>query len=203
VRMGASHSHRHGEIIGWGSRGHRQPTNLSLEMSLMKRTICFALASSVACLILLLGGADARSSAKSQPRITKEQALTVATAVRDQARQPSWHGRDEVSVLVEIDRWRVVMPLKGGKSHANVVPESVGGICREWAFARTNGLDRSGKETAQGGLSLYKQENVGKKRVWRFKAADEGTGIPESTIRKLKVPQDVVKALGIEVLRGA
>jgi len=169
----------------------------------IRTAVCFALAGSVAFSGLVLGSAYARSHAKGKPRITKQQALAVATAVRDQARQLGWHGKDDVSVLVEVDRWRMALPLKDGKVQAKLTSQTIGGIRREWAFAATNLLDRDGKETAQGGASLYKLERAGKTRIWRFRAADEGTGIPESTIRKLKVPQDVIKALGVRVLDGA
>jgi hypothetical protein len=165
--------------------------------------IALGVAGPLVLLSILLGAGPVYCSPTKQHRVSKEQALSVAVAVRDQARQPKWHGQGDVAVRVEIDRWRIVLPLNAGRPQMRLQARVVGGICREWAFAETNLLDHRGKETAQGGASLYKLAKVGKKRVWRFKAADEGVGIPESAIKRLKVPQDVIRALGIEILRGA
>ena len=153
----------------------------------------------LSCALLLPAALGARSPARSRPHLAKERALEVAKAVLEQTRRPNYHSSDTVSVLIEIDYWRIVLPLKSGASKESLQSGKFGGVIREWAYARTNILDRKGQELAQGGASLYRLERVGKKHAWRFKAADEGNGIAASTIRKLGVPPDVVKALGIEV----
>ena len=149
----------------------------------------------------LLSLAQGKSREDPVSGISEQQALSVAKAVLADHRKPGWHTPDDAFVLAEVGRWRIVLPIRSGEPKVELQDHAAWGtgIFRGWAMVDTNGLDRRGRETAQGGASLYKLVTVAGRSGWRFQAADEGNGIPKTTIRKLKVPQDVIRRLGIQV----